>query len=171
MPTRDEMAVAALGRVLGPGACRCTPDTPDAAHAIFCGQNGVRADRAALAETLPEASDAERADRADRGGAAVRVGGENTHTGRLLPVENAVSSKRALLFLRFGLQFCVCNAKHTHGRAQGAARNPQNTENPKRASVSARFHPLFCVCVCVCKCPLFFRLFQDVSWKRGVHAV
>ena len=120
---------------------------------MFCGQNGVLADRA------------------DRGGAAVRVGGENTHTGRLLTVENAVSSKRALIFLRFGLQFCVCNAKHTHGRAQGAARNPQNTENPKRASVSARFHPLFCVCVCVCKCPPFFRLFQDVSRKRGVHAV
>jgi hypothetical protein len=69
----------------------------------FCGQNGVLADRADLAEALPEASKAERADRADRGGAAGRVGGENTHTGRLLTVENAVSSKRALIFLRFGL--------------------------------------------------------------------
>jgi hypothetical protein len=67
---------------------RAPPDAPDAAHAIFCGQNGVLADRA---------------DRGDRGGAAVRVGGENTHTGRLLTVENAVSSKRALIFLRFGL--------------------------------------------------------------------
>ena len=41
---------------------RTPPDASDAAHAIFCGQNGVLADRA------------------DRGGAAVRVGGEkHTH--------------------------------------------------------------------------------------------
>ena len=33
---------------------------PDAAHAIFCGQYGVLADRADLAETLPEASEAVR---------------------------------------------------------------------------------------------------------------
>ena len=79
MPTRDEMAVAALWRVARLGACRCTPDAPDATHAIFCGQNGVLADRADLAETLPEASEAVRgADieaKTDRPTGAVRRGG------------------------------------------------------------------------------------------------
>ena len=81
MPTRDEMALAALWRVLGPGACRYTPDAPDATGVRFCGQNGVLADRADLAEALPEASKAERADRADRGGAGRRcVLAAKTHT-------------------------------------------------------------------------------------------
>ena len=111
--------------------------------------NGVLADRADLAEALPEASKAERADRADRGGAAGRVGGENTHTGRILTVENAVSAKRALIFLRFGLQFCVCSQNtHTGGR-KGRRETPKTRKNQAGKRIGAFSPPVLCVCLCV----------------------
>jgi hypothetical protein len=84
-----------------------------------------------------------------RGRGAGCVLAENTHTGRLLTVENAVSSKRALIFLRFGLQFCVCSQNtHTGGR-KGRRETPKTLKTPSGQAYRRVFTPVLCVCLCV----------------------